>query len=76
MGGVTPTCNTHLTSVKPGTEMMVWSNLNALYTFLGRYFHSTTFDPELKNERFILISFIEVSYNIKYITAISSLHLQ
>ena len=34
--------------VNPGTEMMVWFNVNALYTIWG--VHSTTFDPELRNE--------------------------
>ena len=58
-GGSIPqaTSNTHLTSVKSGTEMMVWSNVNALYTFAWGV-HSTTSDPELRNASFALISFM------------------
>ena len=36
----------------------------------------TTFDPEHRNERFTLISFMGVSCNIKHITAISNLYFQ
>ena len=55
-----PTSNTHLTSVKSGTEMMVWSNVNALLT-IGWGVHSTTFDAELRNVSFTLISFMGFS---------------
>ena len=53
---IAPTCNTHLTSVMSGTEMMVWSHMNALYLIWG--VHSTTTDPELRNESFSFISFM------------------
>ena len=48
LGGTRPTCITHLTSVKSGSEMMVWSHVNALYPIGG--VNSTTFYPELRNE--------------------------
>ena len=54
--GVKPTCNTHLTAMESGTEIIVWSNVNVLYTI--PWVHFTTFDPELRNERFTLISFM------------------
>ena len=54
--GAKPTCNTHLTAMKSGTEIIVWSNVNVLYTI--PWVHFTTFDPELRNERFTLISFM------------------
>ena len=53
---VKPTCNTHLTPMKYRTEIIVWSNVNVLYTI--PWVHFTTFDPELRNERFTLISFM------------------
>ena len=46
--GAKPTCNTHLTPMKYRTEIIVWSNVNVLYTI--PWVHSTTFDPELRNE--------------------------
>ena len=48
-----PTSNTHLTSVKSGTEMIVWSHVNAKWGV-----HSTTFDAELRNVSFALIPFM------------------
>ena len=58
-GGSIPqsTHNTHLTSVKCGTEMMLWSNVNAFWT-IGWGVHSTTFDAEVRNVSFALISFM------------------
>ena len=52
-----PTSNTHLISEKAGTEMIMWSNVNALST-IGWGVHSTTFDAELRNVSFPLISFM------------------
>ena len=54
--GAKPTCNTHLTPMKYETEIIVWSNVNVLYTI--PWVHFTTFYPELRNERFTLISFM------------------
>ena len=60
MGGSIPqqTCNTHLTSLKSGNEMIVWSNVNALKNIGWGVNHLSTFDADLRNVSFALISFM------------------
>ena len=53
MGG-----NTHLTSLKSGNEMIVWSNVNALKSIGWGVNHLSTFDADFRNVSFALISFM------------------
>ena len=57
-----------------GTQMIVWSNLNVLYTTPEGPFHN--FQSWTQKWKIYIHTFYGISCNIKHITASSNLHFQ
>ena len=50
-----PTCNTHLTPMKYETEIIVWSNVNVLYTIPWVHFQLFILNSEMKDLHWYLL---------------------